>query len=114
MASFTDLSQLLHSEATNFSAYHRKESEQSLRKVDIDLKTAVDCVNNLQSLMKSCRDVSNNDPYDEIYQKMADMVSPEEISVPRIVKHPTMRSNVATESSKNYYLRNLYYHFWTV
>ena len=42
---------------------------QLLQKVDIDLKTAVDCRNNLQSLMKSCRDISNNDTYDEIYQK---------------------------------------------
>ena len=44
------------------------------QKVDIDLRTAVDCVNNLQSLMKSCRDVNNNDTHDEIYQKPADMV----------------------------------------
>ena len=67
---------------------------QLLQKVDIDLRTAVDCVNNLQSLMKSCRDVSNNDSYDKIYQKAADMVTPEEISMPRIVKHQTMRNNV--------------------
>ena len=44
--------------------------------------------------MKSCRDVSNNDTHDEIYQKAADMVSPEEISVPGVVKHQTMRSNL--------------------
>ena len=58
--------------------------------------------------MKSCRDVSNNDTYDEICQKAADMVSPEEISMPRIVKHQMMRSNVPSESPKNYYLRNHY------
>ena len=63
----------------------------------------MDCVNNLQSLMNSCRDVSNNDTYDEIYQKVADIVSPEEISIPRIVKHQTMRSNAPEESPKNYY-----------
>ena len=84
---------------------------QLLQKVDIDLKTAVDCANNLQSLMKSCQDVSNNYTYNEIYQKAADMVSPEEISMPRVVKHQTMRSNVSAESPKNYYLRNLYYQF---
>ena len=61
--------------------------------------------------MKSCRDVSNNDSYDKIYQKAADMVSPEEISMPRIVKHQTIRSNVQAESLKNYYLRNLDYPF---
>ena len=61
--------------------------------------------------MKSCRDVSNNDTYDEIYQKAPDMVSSEEISIPRIVKHRTMHSNVPAESTKNYYLRNLYYPF---
>ena len=33
------------------------------------------------------------------------MVSPEKISIPRIVKHQTMRSNVLAESPKNYYLR---------
>ena len=90
---------------------HTSILSQLLQKVDIDLRTAVDCVNNLQSLMKSCRDVGNNDTYDEIYQKAADMVSPEEISMPRIVKHQTMRSNVPAESPKNYYLRNLYYPF---
>ena len=47
---------------------------------NLQSRTAVDCVNNLQSLMKSCRDISNKDTYDEIYQKAADMVSPEEIS----------------------------------
>ena len=82
-----------------------------LQKVDIDLTAAVDCVNNLQSLMKSCRDVSNNDAYDEIYQKAADLVSLEEIS---IVKHQMMRNNVPPESPKNYFLRNLCTHFWTV
>ena len=46
----------------------------------IDLRTAVNCVNDLQSLMRSCQDVSNNDTYNKIYQKAADMVSPEEIS----------------------------------
>ena len=35
-----------------------------LQKIDFALKTAVDCVNILQSLMKFCRDVSNNDTYD--------------------------------------------------
>ena len=87
---------------------HTSILSQLLQKVDIDLRTAVDCVNNLQSLMKSCRDVSNNDTYDEIFQKAADMVSPEEISMPRIVKHQTMRSNVPPELPKNYYLCNLY------
>ena len=56
----------------------------------------MDFVNNLQSLMKSCREVSNNDIDDEIYQKAADMVSPEEINMPHIVKHQTMRSNGPT------------------
>ena len=51
---------------------------QLLQKVDIDLRIAVDCVNNLLSLVKSCRDISNNDIYDEIHQKAADMVSSEE------------------------------------
>ena len=68
----------------------------------------MDCVNKLQSLIKSCRDVNNYDTYDEIYSKAAAMVSPEEISMSRIVKHQTMRSNVPVESPKNYYLRNLY------
>ena len=37
-------------------------------------------------------------------------MSPEEISMPRIVvKHQTRRSYVPAESPKNYYLRNLYY-----
>ena len=61
--------------------------------------------------MKSCRDISNNDTFDEIYQKVADMMSPEEISMPRIAKHQTMSSNVPKKSPKNYYLRNLYYSF---
>ena len=39
------------------------------------------------------------------------MVSRQEISMPRIVKHQTMRSKVLAESSKNHYLRNLYYPF---
>ena len=39
------------------------------------------------------------------------MVSPEEITMPRIAKHRTMRSNVPAESPTNYYLRNLYYPF---
>ena len=60
--------------------------------------------------MKSCRDVCNNDTSDKIYQKAANMVSPKEISMPRIVKHQTMRSNVPAESPKNY-LCNLYYPF---
>ena len=63
---------------------------QLLQEVDIDLRTAVDRGNNLQSLMNFCQDVSNNDTHDEIYQKTADMVSPEEINVPRIVKHQTV------------------------
>ena len=50
--------------------------------------------------MKSWRDVSSNDVCDEIYQKAADMVSFEEISLPRIVKHETMRSNVPAESQQ--------------
>ena len=70
----------------------------------------MDCVNNLQSLMKTCRNVSNNDTYDEIYQKAADMVSPEEINMTRIVKQ-RMRSNGPKELLKNYYLRNLCYPF---
>ena len=61
--------------------------------------------------MKSCRDVSNNNTYDKIYQKAAYLVSPEEISKPRIVKHQTIRSNVPAESPKNYFLRNLYHQF---
>ena len=51
---------------------------------------------------------SNNDTYDEIYQKAADIMSLEEISMPRIVNHQTMRSNVPAEYPKNYYFRNLY------
>ena len=49
-----------------------------------DLRTAVDCVNNLQSLMKFCRNVSNNNTYDGIHEKAADMVSPIKITMPRI------------------------------
>ena len=39
------------------------------------------------------------------------MVSPEEIIMPRMVKHQTIRSNEPAEPTKNYYLRNLYYLF---
>ena len=53
---------------------------------------------------------SNNDTYDEIYQKATDMVSPEEISKPRIVKHQTMSSNVPAKSPKSF-LRYFYYPF---
>ena len=59
--------------------------------------------------MMSCRDVSNKETYDEIYQTAADMVSPEEISMPHIVKYQTMRSNVLAESPKNYYPLSPYY-----
>ena len=62
--------------------------------------------------MKSCRDVSNNDTYDESYQKAADMVSPEEISKPRIVNHQTMRSNVPAESCDISATSTTY--FWTM
>ena len=62
--------------------------------------------------MKSCRNVSNNDTYDEIYQTVAEMASPEETSMPRTVKHHTMRSNVLAEPPKSYYLRNLYNPFF--
>ena len=78
---------------------HASILSQLLQKVDIDLRTAVDCVNNLQSLMKSCRDVRNIDTEDEFNQKAADMESPEEISMPRIAKHQMVRSNVPAESS---------------
>ena len=70
-----------------------------------------------------CPDVTNNDSCYEIYQKADDMVSPEEISMPRFVKYQTMRSSVSAQSSKNCYLRNLYYpyvdatsttHMWTM
>ena len=61
--------------------------------------------------MKSCQDVSNKDTYEEIYQKTADMVSLEQIRIPRIVKHQTTRSNVPVKSRKNNYFRNLYYPF---
>ena len=67
------------------------------QKVDVNLRTAMNYANNLPSLLKSCRDVSNIDTCDEIYQKAANMVSPEEISMPRIVKHQTMRSYVPAE-----------------
>ena len=87
---------------------HTSILSQLLQNINIDLRTAVDCVNNLQSLMKSCRDVSNNDTYDEIYQTAVDVVSSEETSMPRIVKHQTMRGNVPAESPRNYYLPKLY------
>ena len=48
---------------------HPSMLPQLLRKVDIALRTAVDCVKNSQSQMMSCRDVSNKDTYDEIYRK---------------------------------------------
>ena len=54
---------------------HKSNLSQLLQKVDIDLRTAVDCVNNLQSLLKSYRDVGNNDTYDENYQKAGDVAS---------------------------------------
>ena len=88
---------------------HTSISSQLLQKVHVDLGTAVKCVNNLQSLLKSCRDVSNNYTYDEIYQGAADMVSPEGITMTRIVQHQTIRRNVPAESPKNCFLRNLYY-----
>ena len=95
------------------ACYDRPTSilSQMLQKVDFDFRTAVDCVNNLQSLKKFCRDASNNDTYDEIYKTPADIVSPEEIIMPRIVKHHTVRSNVPAESPKNNYLLNHYYPF---
>ena len=46
-----------------------------LQKIDIDLRIAVDCVNILQSLMNSYRDVSNNNTYDKIYQKAPDILN---------------------------------------
>ena len=52
---------------------HMSILSQLLQKVDIDLRVAVDYVKNLQSLMKFCRDVSNNNTYDEICQTAADM-----------------------------------------
>ena len=61
--------------------------------------------------MKSCRNISNNNTYDKIYRKATDMVLSEEISMLRIVKLQTMRSNVPADSPKNYCLRNLYYPF---
>ena len=39
------------------------------------------------------------------------MVAPEEISMPHIVKHQTVHSNVPAETPKNYYLRSLYHPF---
>ena len=90
---------------------HTSILSQLQQKVNIDLRTTVDCENNLQSLMKFCRDVNNNDAYNEIYQKEADMVLPEKISMPRIVKHQTICSNAPAESPKNYYLCNLNYPF---
>ena len=75
-----------------------------LQKVDIDLATAVECLKNLQSLIKSCQDISNSAIFDEIYQKAADMVTSEKMSMPRkpIVKHQTMCSNIPAETRKNY------------
>ena len=90
---------------------HSSILSQLLQQVDIDSRTAVDCVNNSQSLMESCRDASNNDTYNETYQKVADMVSPEERNKPRILKHQAMCSNVPAEPPENYYFRNLYYPF---
>ena len=46
---------------------HTSILSQLLQKVDIHLRTALDCLNNFQSLMKSCQDVSINDTYNEIY-----------------------------------------------
>ena len=88
---------------------HTSVFSQLLQKVNIDLRTVVDCANNLQSLMNSCQDVSNNDTCDEICHKAADMMSPEKISMPRIVKHQLIRSKVPAESPKNYHPFNLYY-----
>ena len=65
---------------------HTSILSQLLQKVDIDLRTLVDCANTLESLMTCSRGVNNNDTYDEIYQKPADTVLPEKISMPRIVK----------------------------
>ena len=61
--------------------------------------------------MKFSRDVSNNNTYDEIYQKAADMVSSKKTGMPHIMKHQTMRNNVQTKSPTNCYLHNLYYPF---
>ena len=104
------MANLLDREAfSNVLMEHTSILSQLLQKVDIDLKTAVDCVNNLQLLIKSYRDISNNDTYDEIYQKATEMVSPEEISMPHVVKYQTIRSNVTAETPDNYFPRNLYY-----
>ena len=84
---------------------------QLLQKVDIDLRTAVECVKDLQSLMESWRDVSTNSTYDDIYQKAVDIVAPAEMCMPRIAKHQTMRNNTPAGTPKLYYLRNLYYPF---
>ena len=78
---------------------HTSILSQLLQKVGIDLRIALGCVIYSQSLMKSGQDVSNNDTCDEIYEKAADMMQPEEINMPRILKHQTMRSNVAAKSS---------------
>ena len=76
-----DFKQILHSTLYSRDVMtHMSILPQLLQKVDIDLRTAVDCVNNLQSLLKSCRDVSKNDTCNEIYQNAADMVSPDEIA----------------------------------
>ena len=84
---------------------------QLLQKVDIDLRTAVECVEDLQSLMESWRDVNTNSTYDGIYQKAVDIVAPAEMCMPRIAKHQTMRNNTPAGTPKLYYLQNLYYPF---
>ena len=66
---------------------HTSILSQLLRKVVIDLRAAVNFGNNLQSLMKSCRDASNSNNIHEINQKAADMVSPEEITMSSVAKH---------------------------
>ena len=77
---------------------------QLLQKVDNDLAAVVECLKNLQSLIKSCQGIDNSDIFDEIYQKGAGMVAPEEMSMPRkpIAKHQTMCSNVLAETCKSY------------
>ena len=47
----------------------------------------VDCINNLQSLIKSGLDVSNINAYDEIYQKAADLVTPESEEIGMLVMY---------------------------
>ena len=53
---------------------HTSILSKLLQKVDIDLRKAVNCLNNLQLPLRFCRDVSNNNTYDETYQKAAEMV----------------------------------------